>query len=171
MVFLPCALLKEQMALKQVRATVDGKSARSIYFRSQAALEEGTGEPCWAERGYVWFICIVAMLLLFASMYHAFVQSNWVALVVIVVAVFGAVRLEDLALRHLTLVLFTFLFGDIASIIVLDAAWLNFLMSALLAYFLTLAYAARITFLMMMRNDRAYAALYGALRLRFPDKS
>src|ERR1044071_9242813 len=127
MVFLPRGLLKERMALKQIRATVDAKHARSIYFRSQAAVEEGTGAPCWAERGYVWLLCMAVVLLLFASLYYAFVRDSWVGVVVIVMATLGAVRLEALALKHLTPLLFVLLFGDLVVVVALDIAWLKFL--------------------------------------------
>ena len=70
MVFLPRALLREKMALKQARA-VDAQIARSIYFRPQAILEDATGEPCWGERSCVLLFCGVAALLFLTAAYFA----------------------------------------------------------------------------------------------------
>ena len=43
MVFIPQRLLQEKLWLKEAKATVDPKFARSIYFTRQAILEEATG--------------------------------------------------------------------------------------------------------------------------------
>lgn len=167
MVFIPRILLREKMALRQAMAAVDAKSARSIYFQSQSILEEATGEPCWGERGYVLVLCVAAAFLILASAYLVMAHRNWLAIVVVALAGFAAVRLEALAVRHLTPLLFGLLFGTLSLVIATESAWLKLLLSALLLHFFSFAYAARVTFLMMMRNDRAYAALYGALRIRF----
>jgi hypothetical protein len=169
MVFIPQRLLQEKLWLEEVKATVDPKAARSIYFRRQAILEEGTGEPCWLERGYVYFLCAVAAFLAFASAYYALAQHNPIAVAVVGITVFGAIRLESLALRYLKWLLYFSLIGGAAVVATIEPAWPKLLTGAIFVYFLSFAYAAKVTFLMMMRNDRAYRALYPALRIHFPD--
>jgi hypothetical protein len=141
MVFIPSILLREKMALKQAIAAVDAKTARSIYFKSQHVLEEATGEPCWAERGYVLLLCVAAALLILASAYLALAHGNWLAIGAVAFVGAAAVRLEALAVRHLTPLLFGLLLGTLAAVIATESAWLKLLLSA----------------------------LYGALRIRFTE--
>jgi hypothetical protein len=169
MVFIPLVLLREQIALKRAKATVDARFARKIYFQSQAVLEEATGEPCWGERGYVLFLCGISAVLGVASAYSALVGHNWVAVAVVIAALFGAIHLESLAIRRLAPLLITLLTGLVAALIMIQPAWPKLLIDSLFVYFLSFAYAARVTRLMMMRNDRAYRAMYPALRITFPN--
>jgi hypothetical protein len=169
MVFMPQRLLQEKLRLKEAKVTVDPKIARSLYFRAQGVLEETTGEPCWFERGYVIFLCAVAASLAVASAYYAFTRYGLIALAMVGIAAFAAITFETLLVRHLTHLISLLLIAFATVVATTDAAWPKFLTGAALVYFLSFAFASRVTFVMMMRNDRAYRALYRALRIHFAD--
>src|SRR5215472_15528277 len=101
MVFMPQRLLQEKLWLKEAKATVDPKVARSIYFRRQGVLEEATGEPCWPERVFVLLTCVVAASLAVASAYYILADHNVVAFATLGVAAFGAIRLQTFLVQHL----------------------------------------------------------------------
>jgi hypothetical protein len=171
MVFIPQRLLREKLALKEARATVDPKVARAIYFRGQAILEEATGETCWAERGNVFSFCAVAASLALASAYYAFTRYGLVAVAIVAIATSVAIAGERLLLRNLTLSIYFLLTVLAAVVAAVDAAWPKFWAGAALAYFLSFASASHMTFAMMMRNDRAYRTLYPALRIQFTNQT
>jgi hypothetical protein len=170
MVFIPQRLLKEKLWLKEVTATVDPKAARRIYFQRQAVLEEGTGEPCWGERGAVIALSLIATGLSLAAAYCVISEQNWIGAAAIAVTILGARKLEYLVLRHLAQILYVLLAALVASLLTPEGTWLKLLIAGSLIHFFSFQYAALVTFSMMMRNDRAYRALYPSLRIHFSEK-
>src|SRR5690348_6503478 len=162
MVLIPQRLLQEKLWLKEAKATVDPRFAHGIYFRPQASLEEATGEPCWGERGCVFLLCAVAASLGLASAYYALTRYGVIAAAVVGIVGAALVAFENFLVRHLT-PLICFLATVLVTVrATTGATWLKFLAGAGLVYFLSFAFASRVTFGMMMRNDRAYRALYPA---------
>ena len=109
-------------------------------------------------------------MLALASAYYSLAQRNWIGVLLIGLAAFGVGRLESLILRHLTRHLYVLIIGLAVILATIGPAWPKLLTGAIFVYFLSFAFAARVTFHMMMRNDRAYRAMYSALRFHFPNK-
>ena len=103
-----------------------------------------------------------------ASAYYALARHGLIAVTVVGVTVFGVITFETFLVRHLTRLFYILLIALAAFLATTEPARPKLLMAAVFAYFLSFSFAARVTLLMMMRNDRAYrAALYPALRITF----